>query len=86
MDFDFDFSQNDFFRGFQEGFEKGFQEGFKEGFEEGSEKGFERGFEKGKLIKNKRKVKMVFTPFASFDDCELTVRKLNKLISEIRNT
>lgn len=78
MDFDFDFSQNDFFRGFQEGFEKGFQEG--------SEKGFERGFEKGKLIKNKRKVKMVFTPFASFDDCELTVRKLNKLISEIRNT
>ena len=78
MDFDFDFSQNDFFRGFQEGFEKGFQEG--------SEKGFEKGFEKGKLIKNKRKVKMVFTPFASFDDCELTVRKLNKLISEIRNT
>lgn len=78
MDFDFDFSQNDFFRGFQEGFEKGFQEG--------SEKGFERGFEKGKLIKNKRKVKMVFTPFASFDDCELTVRKLSKLISEIRNT
>ena len=78
MDFDFDFSQNDFFRGFQEGFEKGFQEGL--------EKGFERGFEKGKLIKNKRKVKMVFTPFASFDDCELTVRKLNKLISEIRNT
>lgn len=82
MDFDFDFSQNDFFRGFQEGFEKGFQEGSEKGFE----RGFERGFEKGKLIKNKRKVKMVFTPFASFDDCELTVRKLNKLISEIRNT